>query len=137
MVVVPLWTIAAWRLLQAAPASADRVSVSIGLTVELLAALAVVWATAAQGRRRGLDEPGITTAPVLLGLVFLGTMHPKARLLVGPGPQWPAAHMRWAALLACAAALLAMAMCDVTTPAVRRRTGAGPRRDRPTRRPRR
>ena len=115
-----------WQL-PAAPASAHRVSVSVGLTVELLAALAVVWATAAWGRRRGVDEPGIATAPVLLGLLFLGTMHPRVRLLVGPGPQWLAAHLRWAAVLACAAALLAVAMRDVTTPAVRRRTGARPR----------
>ncbi len=110
VVVVPLWTIALWQLLPAATGSAHRVSLSVGLTVELLAALAVVWATAAWGRRRGLDEPGIATAPVLLGLLFLGAMHPRARLLVGPGPQWSAAHMRWATVLACAAALLAVAM---------------------------
>jgi len=114
-VVVPLWTLVLVRLL---PPGAGRVSLALGLTVELLAATAVVWAAAAWGRRRGLDEPGVATAPVLLGLVFLGGVHPTARLLVGPGPQWFAAHLRWAAVLVCAAALLALAMRD---PAARRR----------------
>jgi hypothetical protein len=110
-VVVPLWTLALLRLLPPAPLM-DRASLALGLTVELVAALAVVWATAAWGRWRSLDEPGIATAPVLLGLVFLGAVHPRARLLVGPGPQWLAVHLRWAAVLVCAVALLLVAMRD-------------------------
>ena len=114
--VVPLWTIAMWRLLPAAPTGADRVSLSVGLTVEFAAALAVVWAAAAWGRRRGLAEPGIATAPVLLGLVFLVAVHPRAKLLVGPSPHWLAAHLRWVAVLVCAAILLAVAMRDPAKP---------------------
>jgi hypothetical protein len=102
-VVVPLWTVVL------APAAR---SLALGLMVELLAALAVVWATAAWGRRRGLDEPGIATAPVLLGLVFLGAVHTRVALLVGPGPQWLAAHLRWAAVLGVGVVLLALAMRD-------------------------
>lgn len=48
----------------------------------------------------------------MLGLVFLGTVHPRVRLLVEPGPQWLAVHLRWTAVLVCAAALLARAMRD-------------------------
>jgi hypothetical protein len=59
-----------------------------------------------------VDEPGIATTPVLLGLVFPSGAHPGLRLLVGPGPQWLAAHLRWAVVLACAVAFLAVAMRD-------------------------
>jgi hypothetical protein len=102
-VVVPLWTVVL------APAAR---SLALGLMVELLAALAVVWATAAWGRRRGLDEPGIATAPVLLGVVFLGAVHTRVALLVGPGSEWLAAHLRWAAVLGIGVALLTLAMRD-------------------------
>jgi hypothetical protein len=130
-IVVPLWTLAVLRLLPSGPAGGPHGQWSLGggLTIELLAALAVVWATAAWGRRRGLDEPGIATAPVLLGLAFLASMHPRARLLVGPGPDWLAAHLRWAALLVCAAGLLALAMRDVMAPGLKHSRGTETRRD--------
>ncbi len=108
-VVVPLWSVGLILLL---PRAVDRRPVALGLTVELAAGLTVVWAVAAWGRRRGVDEPGVATAPALLGLVFLATMNPQVRLLVGPGPHWVAAHLRWAALLGVAAALLVLAMRD-------------------------
>jgi hypothetical protein len=130
-IVVPLWTLVLVGLLPPAPESArdatSRLSLALGLTVELLAALTVVWATAAWGRRLGMDEPGIATAPALLGLVFLGSVHPRAALLVGPGSQWPAAHLRWAAILVCAAALLAVAMRDVRNSTLSRRPYPGGR----------
>ena len=103
-VVVPLWTLALVWI--------HHLSLAVGLTVELLGALAVVWATAAWGRRLGFDEPGIATAPVLLGLLYLAIALPRTQLLVEPGPQWLAAHLRWAAVLAGAATLLAVAMRD-------------------------
>ena len=115
-VVLPLWTIALWRLLPAVPTWAGRASLSVGLTVEFVAALAVMWAAAAWGRRRGIAEPGIGTAPVMLGLVFLAAVHPRSKLLVGPGPHWLAAHLRWAVVLACAVVLLAVAMRDPANP---------------------
>ena len=106
-VVVPLWTFALTRV--------HHVSLAVGLTIELLAGLAVVWAAAAWGRRWGFDEPGIATAPVLLALLYLAVAVPRTRLLVGPGPQWLAAHLRWTAVLAAAVALLAFAMRDPMT----------------------
>jgi len=103
--VVPLWTLAL-PLVRVDPV----LSLRLGLTVEFLAALAVVWATAAWCRRRGLDEPGVATAPVLLGLLVVCALYPRAPMLVPPGPQWLAAHVRWAGVLACATALLVWAV---------------------------
>ena len=69
-IVAPLWTVMLARLLPSAPAS-DRWALGLGLTVELAAALAVVWAVAAWGRRRGVEHPGIITTPVLLASLLL------------------------------------------------------------------
>jgi hypothetical protein len=110
-VTIALWTVALVRLLPPAP-PLERMSLALGLTVELLAALSVVWASAAWGRRRGVHEPGPATAPVLIGLLFVTLLQEQAPLFVGPGPQWLAAHLRWAAVLALGAALLAAAMRD-------------------------
>jgi len=49
---------------------------------------------------------------VLLGVGFLGAIHPQARLLGAPGPQRLAVHLRWTAVLVCAVALLAAALRD-------------------------
>jgi hypothetical protein len=129
-VVVPLWSVVLLLPSVSGGSMVSRWSLALGLTVEVLAELAVVWATAAWGRRRGVDEPGIAAAPVLLCLVLIGAMNPRARLFVGPGPEWLAAHLRWTAVLVCAAALLALAMRDPGRPnaVLRRRIGAGPRR---------
>ena len=94
---VPIWALALVRVQPSLNAAA-------GLTAEVLAGLAVVWATAAWGRRWGFDEPGVATAPVLLGLLYLPVIIPRARTLALP-------------VLVGAAVLLILAMRD---PAARR-----------------
>jgi len=110
-VVTPLWMVMLARLLPSAPPS-DRCALGLGLTVELAAGLAVVWAAAAWGRRRGVEHPGIITTPVLLALLLLATSISRAPMLVGYGPQWPAAHMRWSGILVGATCVLVAAMSD-------------------------
>ncbi len=116
-VIGALWGIALWRVLLIA-AAGQRAALGLGLTVELAAASTLVWAAAAWGRRRGLDEPGIATAPLLLALIFIGGAQQRFPILVGPGANWLTAHLRWAAILTAAAASLAYAMRD---PAARTR----------------
>jgi hypothetical protein len=126
-VVTPLWMAMLTRLLPSAPAS-DRSAVGLGLTVELAAVLAVVWAVAAWGRRRGVEHPGIITTPVLLASLFLAASISRAPMLAGLGPQWTPAHVRWSIILVGAAGLLVAAMRD---PAARwRSTDHHPSRER-------
>jgi hypothetical protein len=111
IVVTPLWTVTLARLLPSAPAG-DRWALGLGLTVELAAALAVVWAVAAWCRRRGVDHPGIITTPALLAALSLATSISPAPMLVGLGPQWTPAHLRWSGILVGAACVLVVAMRD-------------------------
>ncbi|HYQ65391.1 hypothetical protein [Actinophytocola sp.] len=113
----PLWTVLLARFLPSAPAG-DRWAVGLGLTVELAAALAVIWAVAAWGRRLGVEHPGIGTTPVLLAALLLATSTPQAPMLVGAGALWIPAHLRWSGVLAAATFLLVAATRD---PAARRR----------------
>jgi hypothetical protein len=110
-VVTPLWMVMLARLLPSAPAS-DRWALGLGLTVELAAALAVVWAVAAWGRRRGVEHPGIITSPALLALLLLAASISQAPMLVAPGPQWTPAHLRWSIILVGATCVLVAAMRD-------------------------
>jgi hypothetical protein len=111
-IVAPLWTVALIRLLLSAPAG-ERWTVGLGLTVELAAAIAVVLAIAALGRRLGFDQPGIFTTPALLAAVLLlATLTSRAPMLVGPGPQWTGTHLRWAGILIGATGLLLAAVRD-------------------------
>jgi len=75
--------------------------VLLGLALEVAgyASLGALLTLGVQ-RRADVDEPG--TAGGLLLLAFLAgqlVLTPRWPMLVGPGPQWPAAHIRWAALL--------------------------------------
>jgi hypothetical protein len=110
-VVVPLWTVLLARFLPSAP-SGDRWALGVGLTVELAAALTVIWAVAAWGRRHGFDHPGIITTPALLAALLLAASIPQAPMLVGFGAQWTPAHLRWSGILACAACVLVAGMRD-------------------------
>ncbi|MEV6842437.1 hypothetical protein [Actinoplanes sp. NPDC051411] len=125
--VAPPWTVMLIRLLPSAPAG-DRWALGLGLTVELAAALTLVWAVAACGRRHGVEHPGIITTPALLAVLLLATSISRAPMLVGTGPQWTAAHLRWSGVLLGAAAVLVAAMRD---PAGVRSRPAGGRRGRP------
>ncbi|WP_203907742.1 hypothetical protein [Rhizocola hellebori] len=123
-VVIPLWTAILAHFLPSAPAE-NRWRLGLGLTVELAAALAVIWAVAAWGRRYGFDHPGIITTPTLLAFLLLTVSIPEAPMLVGFGPQWTEAHLRWSGILVAATCLLVAAMRD---PAARwRATGPPPR----------
>lgn len=116
--VTPQWTAMLAYLLPSAPAG-DRWALGLGLTVELAAVLAVVWAVAAWGRRYGFDHPGIITTPVLLASLLVAASISRAPMLVGPGPQWTPAHLRWSGILVGATCLLLAGMRD---PAARRRS---------------
>ena len=122
-IVAPLWITMVAYLLPSVPVGYRR-DVGLGLTAELAAALAVVWAVAAWGRRRGIDQPGIVTTPALLASLLLATSISAAPMLVGPGPLWTAAHVRWSGVVAGAAVVLLAAMRD---PAARRVLTFAPR----------
>jgi hypothetical protein len=110
-VVVPLWTAMLARYLPSAPAS-NRWALSLGLTAELAAALTVIWAVAAWGRRHGFEHPGIITTPALLASLLLAASIPQAPMLVGTGPQWTSAHLRWSGILLGATCVLMAGMRD-------------------------
>jgi hypothetical protein len=110
-VVTPLWTAMLGYLLPSAPAS-DRWALGLGLTVELAAVLAVVWAIAVWGRRRGIEHPGVITSPALLASLLLAASMSRAPVLVGPGPQWTSAHVRWSIILVGATCVLLSGMRD-------------------------
>ncbi|WP_132117460.1 hypothetical protein [Actinocrispum wychmicini] len=120
--VIPLWTAILARFLPAAPAG-DRWALGLGLTVELAAALTVIWAVAVWGRRHGFEHPGIITTPALLASLVLATSIPWAPMLVGSGPQWTPAHLRWSGILLGGICVLVAGMRD---PAARWRSPAHP-----------
>jgi hypothetical protein len=110
-VVVPLWTAVLASFLPSAPAG-DRWALGLGLTVELAAALTVIWAVATWGRRLGFEHPGIITTPALLAVLLLAASIPQAPMLVGSGTQWVPAHLRWSGILVGATCLLVAGMRD-------------------------
>jgi len=124
-VVVPLWTAMLAGYLPSVPAG-DRWAVGLGLTVELAAALAVIWAVAAWGRRHGFEHPGIITTPALLASLLLAASIPQAPMLVGFGAEWTSAHLRWSGILLGATCVLVAGMRDPASGhAFRRRSPAG------------
>jgi hypothetical protein len=133
--VVPLWTAMLVGYLPSAPD--DRWALGLGLTAELAAALTVIWAVAAWGRRFGFEHPGIITTPAFLASLLLAASIPQAPMLVGPGTEWTAAHLRWSGIAVGASCVLVAAMRD---PAASRSWYAATQRalavGRPTIRPR-
>ena len=99
-------------------------STGSGAGLEVATLLCVGMAAAAVAFRYfGVDEPGLVAGPVTLGVVGLLAFVPtRWALLVTPGPDWAAAHLRWAGLLVVAAALLLVASRD---PGARRRAVRG------------
>jgi hypothetical protein len=87
--------------------------------LEAVTILAVGLAVAAIAvRYAGVDEPGVGAAPTVLGFVVaLAFVPSRWALMVPTGPQWSAAHLRWALLLVIAAAMIVAAARD---PAARR-----------------
>jgi hypothetical protein len=77
-----------------------------GVAVEVAAVATVgVVVTLWLQRTRDLDEPATPGAMTLLALLaVVPVVDLRWPLLADPGPQWPAAHLRWAAV-ACAAAV--------------------------------
>jgi hypothetical protein len=86
----------------------------LSLSLEAAALVAVGLALAAGlVRRRDLVDPGTVAGPVLLvsGLI-IAELPERFALMVGPGPGWTAAHLRWSALLAAAVAITLLAVRD-------------------------
>jgi fluoroquinolone transport system permease protein len=86
----------------------------LGLSLEAVAlAAAGLGLAAALVRWRDLADPGAVAGPVLLvsGLMIEQLPEPIA-LMVGPGPGWTAAHLRWSALLAAGVAVVLLAVRD-------------------------
>ena len=86
----------------------------LGLSLEA-AALAAVGLALAAGlvRWREVLDPGAVAGPALLVSGLMITQLPeRVAMVVGPGPTWTAAHVRWAALLAAAVAVLLLAVRD-------------------------
>lgn len=107
--------------------AADTLSLP-GLTLEAATLAAVALALAATRLRTSTDgAAGVLAAPAVLVLALAATMLPaRWALFVKPGdPRWPAAHDRWALLLAAALAALLWATRDrprgPARPALRRR----------------
>jgi len=96
----------------------------LGLSLEA-AALAAVGLALAAGlvRWRELLDPGAVAGPALLVSGLMTAQLPdRVALVVGPGPAWAAAHLRWSALLAAAVAVLLLALRDpAARPPFRRR----------------
>jgi len=67
---------------------------------------------AAWGRRRGVEHPGIITTPALLASLLVAASISRAPMLVGSGPHWTPAHLRWSGVLAGATCVLVAAMRD-------------------------
>jgi hypothetical protein len=84
----------------------------VGVTVELTAALSVIWAVAAWSRRHGFEHPGIITTPALLAALLLATSIPQAPMLVAPGDHWTPAHLRWSGILIGAICVLVAGVRD-------------------------
>ena len=85
-----------------------------GLSLEAAALVAVGLALAAGlVRWRDLVDPGTVAGPVLLvsGLM-IAQLPERVALMVAPGPAWPAAHLRWSALLVAAGAVVLLAVRD-------------------------
>jgi hypothetical protein len=117
-IVAPLWTLMLVRLLPSAPAN-EQATLGVGVTLELAAALAVVWAVAAWARRGGSEHPGVITTPVILALLLMAASISQVPMLVDYGPQWTAAHARWSTIVVVAVSGLLAGMRD---PAARWRT---------------
>jgi hypothetical protein len=94
-------------------ASVDVVDVA-GVALELASAALLGLAVAAgMARWQGIDEPGVGTAPVVVSaFIAAQLLPPRFALLPPPGPDWAAAHARWAVLLVLAAVCLALASRD-------------------------
>jgi len=94
-----------------------RVSVegeSLGVVLEIAAMVCVAAAFSLTMQRWfGLSEPGqfagIGVVGTLLGAQLVGARWP---MLVGPGPQWEAAHLRWAVVLLFAALVVLWQLRD-------------------------
>jgi hypothetical protein len=86
----------------------------LGLSLEAAALVAVGLALAAGlVRWRDVLDPGTVAGPVLVvSALMIEQLPERFALVVGPGPDWTAAHLRWAALMAAAAAVTLLAVRD-------------------------
>jgi hypothetical protein len=97
--------------------TSQRVSVQgewPGVVLEIAAMIGVAAALSLTMQRwLGLSEPGqfagVGVVGTLLAAQLVGARWP---MLVGPGPQWEAAHLRWAGVLLCAVLVVVWQLRD-------------------------
>jgi len=114
---------AAWLLALALTEAQTGVRVPAGISLEIAALLACGLAAAAAAQRFfDLPEPGLAAGPAVFGLV-LGLLQLPERFafVTPPGDGWPAAHLRWAGLLAIGALVVVASMRDPATRPLRAR----------------
>jgi hypothetical protein len=92
-----------------------------GVVIEV-AALAAVAAAASltMQRRFEVDEPGQYVVLALVGLLLLlQAMSARWPMLVGPGPEWTKAHVRWAVVLVLGVVVVVWHLRDPAAPGLR------------------
>jgi len=97
----------------------SKVGAGLALETACLVLLGVAIALSLQ-RRRGIVEPGQFAAlGVLLSALAAHLLGARWPMLVNPGPDWSAAHLRWLAVLAVALAVVAMCLRDPAAQSLR------------------
>jgi fluoroquinolone transport system permease protein len=90
----------------------DLPVLALSLEAATLAAVGLALAAGLVRWREVLD-PGAVAGPVLLVSGLMVTQLPvRVAVVVGPGPSWTAAHLRWSAVLAAAVAVVLLALRD-------------------------
>jgi len=97
--------------------TSQRVSLAgewLGVVLEIAAMIGVAAAFSLTMQRwLGLSEPGqfagVGVVATLVGAQLVGARWP---MLVGPGPQWEAAHLRWAIVLLLAVLVVVLQLRD-------------------------
>ena len=114
---------AAWLPALALTEARTGVRFPAAISVEIAALLACGLAVAAVAQRFfDLPEPGLATGPAAFGLILGLLLLPEQFAFVTPpGDGWPAAHVRWAGLLAFGALVLVAGMRDPASRPLRAR----------------
>ena len=97
-------------------------STALGLAVEVSALVVLtIAASLVMQRQFGVSEPAQFMVLVVLGLMMLAQMFGQRwPLLVPPGPQWAAAHWRWAGVLVVGLLVLVWQLRDPASRPLRR-----------------
>jgi hypothetical protein len=114
---------AAWIPALALTEARTGVRVPAAISVEIAALLVCGLAVAAVAQRFfDLPEPGLAAGPAAVGLILGLLLLPEQFAFVTPpGDGWPAAHVRWAGLLAIGALAVVASMRDPASRPLRAR----------------